>query len=160
MWSINALKFDGTNDYIEVAPSQSLYPPSINQLTIDFWIKLASSGLTMRVVDNTQVTTGGGYFINILDDGKVHIGLNNDPGSYLISNTALEVNQWYHVVASYNGTIIKFFINGLQDPITKLYSNSVNVWPKTLHIGKNHQINSNYLNATLDDLRISYAALY
>jgi len=156
--STYALQFDGINDYAVVANNLSLSPQ--NQITIEFWVRIFSLN-NMVIIDKTPNANNQGYLVDI-DNGKVHFILNNEASLHLTSNNQLNLGQWHHVAAVYNGNTMKIFINGVQDPATISFSGSINQNNLPLYIGRHHptQGTTYYFNGILDEVRISNIARY
>lgn len=116
-----ALSFDGIDDYIEINDSPSL--DIADEITIEAWVKsnVASGSLTKldRILEKNN-----SYAFDFNHDawGKGNFGLNFTVGGFTdlqyLSN--LPANTWLHLVATYDGSVMKIYLNGVLD-------NSVNV---------------------------------
>ena len=95
-----------TDSYVQIAkdPVFSAFPA----LTVEAWVKISSAAGRYDILNKAPL------FFN-LQNGKPAIyifGLSN-PG-YHISPTAIAVNEWTHVAASWDGSAVKVFVNGTQ----------------------------------------------
>jgi hypothetical protein len=112
----SALNFDGVNDYVSVAPSNSL--DVIAHITIAAWIYPTDINRgEMCIVDKYEVS---GFSLGVNYDANINrevCFLLNISGSKttLRSVRKLENNTWYHVIASYDGAAMKLAINGVED---------------------------------------------
>jgi hypothetical protein len=151
----SAYSFNGTSNYIEVPSSVSLQSPSItNAITQTAWIK-PIGGNTITMKSNTSSgpsSYGMGFDIDAL------IQMYNNYSNNLRSSFTFIPNTWYFVAVTYDGIIMRNYING------NLISSSVS----------NHTIGSNslpliigadyfgileYYQGDIDELKIYNTAL-
>lgn len=142
-----ALSFDGSNDYAEVLNTDIL--KSQNSLTVSAWIKVDVSS-----------TSSLHYFINTNGFG---VWKRNDQMGLAISlphtnstRGQIETNTWQQIVGTYDGTLIKFYVNGELKGFTN--------WPGTMSFeGSRNTVigtfNGEYWNGTIDEVRIYNRAL-
>ena len=102
-----AYSFDGTGDYINIATTNGLDTPS--NITISAWIK--TSDLNGALFDKRDSSSDGyGMFIF---NGYLHLRINaniqNSTGTYISDNV------WHYVVATYDGTYIRLYVDGTID---------------------------------------------
>lgn len=110
----NALNLS-KGDRLLVDDAPTLNPGS--QITISAWIKPAASG-TQYVVRKGRQDATDGYELGLSSDGKVFVRFNQ-----ATSGDAFRVNStskypttgtvWLHVAATYDGSTIKLYINGV-----------------------------------------------
>lgn len=112
-----AVAFDGRTAGATVASSPSL---KVNWITIELWVKkITESGAGFYVAKN--VAGGGGVgsswfqLLNNGSSGRLEFRVTGDVDPVLVSSTALAVNTWYYVVATYDGTAAKLYLNGKLD---------------------------------------------
>jgi hypothetical protein len=102
------ISFDGVDDYISAARIAALNPTG--QISAAAWIKTTSSQEQYIVTQNNDSY----YFATgINGDGTACIFMNNVSAGWLCSLTAVNDNNWHHVVASYDGTTISIYVDGL-----------------------------------------------
>jgi len=112
----SCVELDG-NDYIILNETDS--NPTEN-FTISTWINIntlpTDSASRMYPVTNDLdgATSGWGLFINDAPD-TFQFRANDLTTEYVDATTTLSVNQWYHVVARYNGTHLSIFVDGIQE---------------------------------------------
>ncbi len=130
-----ALQFDGIDDKIFVPYSPFLQLPT---LSISAWIKRDSS------TDGTIISRNGPYYLQIYNN-KLRGGVFSGSGSTwtdLNGTTTLQVGVWYHVGMTYDGNILKLFVNGQEEtsaqnvPISS--SNSQNLYIAWGEPGQNY----------------------
>ncbi len=146
-----ALKFNGTSQYVNVPDSDSL--DLSNKMSISVWFKPsqlinAASGRK----DMLQKFTAYWLIFNYPSgDGKLTFVLNSGANRVKSTRTSWVSNQWYHAVATYDGTNMALYINGVLEGVTPT---SVAVARNTFPVqfGGNTQQNF-WFPGTLDDVR-------
>ena len=119
--SKGGIVLDGTNDHISIGTTPALDITS--QLTLEILVRnealadashgdgLLSKGISddnnSGVYEMLMVTSGGANypFIRIRTNSTV---------TYNPTEIALELNKDYHIVGTYNGSIMRMFINGVE----------------------------------------------
>ena len=162
--------FNGVNDYVEKTSPNNL---TFNKaFTLMAWIK---------TTDNAGKIAGRwngiqwGYMICIgegpgIGSGYGAILIDKDVGSgsydgYRYSETALNNNQWYHIVGVYDGdlNILDLYINGSKSNGTRSasipnYIASQNQ-PFSISNGSNNTSNNRYFTGIIDEVRVYNRAL-
>jgi hypothetical protein len=126
------------------------------QFTVSLWVKPISVGWWARVIDFGNGQSSDNVILS-LDSGS-----NNKPGFRFykgssieggsLSNSALGQNQWQLLTATYDGTSLNIYINGVLTG-----SNSASFVPSTIfrtncYIGKSNWADG-YSSSLFDDLR-------
>ena len=150
-----ALSFDGTNDYVIVADSNSL--DITDAVTISAWVKPISWPIDlMRVVYKQSYSmhwrnnnTYGGFF-----------WWSDDTSDYFDSTTQLALGNWYHIAITYDKTTGKLllYLNGSLDKTFSGYTKSMKVLTNNLGIGAGDDA-SRFSNAIIDEVRVYNRAL-
>ncbi len=148
-----ACGFDGGNDLINISDSNSL---DVSNMTISAWVKVANLN-SYRMIVTKAVGTGSAssnFELRLqVGTGKVEFVGNGGIGT--ISTNSLTMNQWYHVVGTFNGTHAAAYINGVLDgtPVsTTITTNS-----RPVYIGERDDLSAygNYkFNGSIDEVRI------
>jgi hypothetical protein len=159
-----ALEFDGQDDYVEVLDSTELNPPAI---TVAAWVNfkgfpepgengwrnsvIASKGTDVLVDGNyvlftcAQFVDGAHMYFQITEQGQY---------TYVGGNTIIVEDEWYYVVGTYDGSILRVYVNGVLDGEavlnTQRTSNTEN-----LQIGAMRMLGNGYwTNGTIDEVKI------
>src|SRR6476661_1999443 len=104
-----ALSFNGTNQYVSL-PATTPVPVGNSAYTIEAWIKPNQMGVYGIIGwgnygTNSQVTA-----LRLSPGGIHHYWWNNDLGA----NVGSLVGAWHHVVASFDGTTRRLYLDGTQ----------------------------------------------
>lgn len=121
----SGMKFDGTNDFVEVPDNPSLKPTT---LTLETWLKFdsltstvtggAPAGYQNIIFKKNSRTAGtgfeGGYSLVKNPDNRLGIGFNSAGGGtdFASSTTFVQTGVWYHIVATHDGANIRLYVNG------------------------------------------------
>ena len=110
---------DGTDAYINVPDSDQL---DVSTFTISLWMKPASlPSINMYMVSKTSTGQDDGVCLFLQNDGKLVLHWEVSNTDYnLTSNEAVEAGKWTHVVATYDGSVDRIYINGSQDNIKNI----------------------------------------
>ncbi len=169
-----AFQFDGMDDMVVVPDSPSLRP---EQLTVAAWVKFASleSQRYGALVDfpgyqyiifKRNPRLGSFEDFSLIKagnpDGVFWIGVAPEAtmqGNGAASLTRVVAGQWYHVAATYDGSAIRLYVNGVMEGEVPyaypLYHSS-----QPLVIGRSgEEIHDAAFNGLIDDVRIYNRAL-
>ena len=155
----NALEFDGANDYVVVANNDNLRLRTA--ITVEAWIKADSLAGWEAPLSYMQDDAGNesGYGM-IYVGNKMRFSLvtetmgrddfNDNPGATI--NTGI----WYHIAGTYNGSTIKFYLNGvLAASEAKSGYIDLEFQPSDLRIGAYHDANEDYyFDGAIDEVRV------
>lgn len=150
----SCLEFDGENDYVIMPNATNLNPE--NQLTIMAWAKTRDNK-TCKIAQkgdwdghgvHQDKWSGWRGHIRLATNNSVSIGWNNGIPQY---------NEWYHICVTYNGTLLKLFVNG-QLKNSQEVSGNLKVNSRTFSIGSDTGAQK-YFNGFIDDVRFYSSAL-
>ena len=158
----NAYNFNGVSDFISIP---NIAANGNSSRTFNAWVRLNSISSTSpsNYIISTGSPSNSSTFNFRLVAGKLGVmgyssatPIGNDAGD---STTNLSTNTWYFCSVTYDGSYLKFYLNGtLLDTvlITNLYTTSGqnNYFGKSNHIGWEY-----YLNGKIDDISIYNYAL-
>jgi len=117
-----AVGFDGQSGAASVVSSTTL---QVNTVTIELWVnKRTDTEYGAYVVKNFEAGGGAGTgwfeLLNSHHDGRLEFRVTSDGVPTLVSSSTLALNTWYYVVATYDGAVAKFFVNGKLDSTLKV----------------------------------------
>lgn len=158
----NAIKFDGTDDYVDFGNRSVLRFQS--GFTVEAWINPTEErGYPLSFMNLTE-TVKNGYGFGY-ENGKLRFLI--QPLSMPVEEWSelpgaiLPLNEWSHVAATYDGKIIKFYLNGV---LTDSKTTSTNVqsitWsalPTGLYAGRymaTTPSEASYFKGIIDDIRL------
>ncbi len=129
-----ALKFDGVDDYVNVGDptNGSLDFDITSPLSISAWVNRATLGSSVGIVVKRMAVTSGYDFSIVGSNDHVQFGIGDNFGSNFrigneTANPISNPNQWYHVVATYNGNSassgINIYVDGVKQSLTNAFDN-------------------------------------
>ena len=154
----NGLKFNGTS-YVYFANSACL--DFTGPITISLWIK-PEADETHRVAPLCKAMTGAGWSWQLRydwDSPKPYMGFifNGIGGRTWVSvKQQLTLKEWYHIVASYDGSLLKCYLNGKEKDSAVMSGFTNGKFP--LLIGQDGW--RNFWIGAIDDVRIYNRGLY
>jgi hypothetical protein len=167
---VRALAFDGSNDYVTI-PHASVLNPGSSAFSISCWIKPPNSNQYGPILQKRNADGGIGqlYALAVATSGfdatvgkKISFSLLwNSTSVVRSSHTTADVadGNWHHVVAVWNGSAIKIYVDGVDRALTSEASTgtiSVGMSPSgALRLGANVPGGFHYTGRQ-DDLRLFF----
>ncbi len=160
------LEFDGDNDYIE-APDSSSLDTITSEITLIVWVKpfiTAKQAMIEKWLYGLGISERS-FVLYSSADGKINFELSADGTSvnaiWLISENTLDNNIWSHVAVTSDGTTVKIYINGEQDPNIENSPAGINPSNANLHFGRWWTDDQWYdpFNGIIDEVKIYNHAL-
>ena len=141
-----SLNFDGVDDYVEIPSSTSL--DIINTITIEAWINPISYTFYPQIIGKGNVGNYTESYAIFLEDGIGRVGflLNKDgttSGRSVLYGTVIPLNSFTHVLGTYDGTIMKLYINGTE-VASGSHSGGIFITTYPVTIAKSERENSPY----------------
>jgi hypothetical protein len=136
-----ALAFHGTNEYVEL-PFESHFDLT-TQISVEAWVYPESLGPAALV-------SKGAWKLGLDASGKVTF--TTDTTAPLVSGTALDLDAWVHVAASYDGARRVIHINGVPDADDS-HTAAIDTNDDPVRFGANPN-GSEHFTGMLDDVRI------
>jgi hypothetical protein len=108
-----------SSHYVSVTDADSL---SSATLSVEAWVRFSVAGT--RII---YCGKGGGanfadteYWLERTAGNKFSVWFSNGTtgSNHLLASSSVSTNTWYHVVGVYDGTAIRGYVNGVQDPAT------------------------------------------
>ena len=154
-----SISFDGNGDYLNIPPTPQFNFGSGNY-TIEFWIYLNSTG-TQGVLHTSNFAndTPGGVYIRIVPTGLVEYAMSSDDtfGTRVMatSSVGISTSTWTHVACVRNGNTMTVYINGTSRGTNTFSGSAYFSSSYNTRIGYWRDLDTSYLNAYIDDLRIT-----
>jgi hypothetical protein len=151
--SNRAYLFDGIDNYIEINHSASLNLSQ--QISISFWAKLETSAdyyWPYHIIEKYECWGIGQREFDINGGIQTSVGYFN---SFLLN---FEADKFYHIVMTYNGSLLRSYVNGVLSESTSA-SGSIITNLNNIYIGKYTLGDGYFFDGTLDDIRIYNRAL-
>ena len=147
-----ALSFNGTSSWVTVPDSASL--DLTNRITLEAWVNPAVLSGAWRTVIFKQTNNGMAYALYAANAanrplGQVQIGGEQNA----IGPSALPLNTWTHLAATYDGAAVRLFVNGTQ-VASKTQTGNAAVSTGVLRIGGNSIWTNERFNGRIDEVRI------
>jgi fibronectin type 3 domain-containing protein len=151
----NALLFGGSGSYVTIPDSPSL--ELTTGMTLEAWVNPAGVNSNWRDViykgiDNYYLSATSSH--GSVPDGEALVG-----GVHVeaFGTSALAVNTWTHLAATYDGTAVRLYVNGVQVSSTAFTGNIVTS-TNPLQIGGD-TIYGQFFTGAIDEVRIYNVAL-
>jgi len=115
-YSQNSLDFDGTDDRVDCGTDTSVTIKG-TKITVEAWIYPTAWKTNVydgNIVNKEYNTSNYGYMLRCGASGKLNFGIGDGTWREITSaNTILTLNTWQHVAASYDGTKLRLYLNGV-----------------------------------------------
>jgi hypothetical protein len=140
------------NDYVEVPNDPSLELGDTDEVTVSAWVNKDSAQSGWRAIVqhsdesfNMQFQNGNEPRFTIHDDGNWVSA--ERPGS-------VSSNQWYHFVGLYDGSEIRFYVDGVVPAADTATVDDMDETTEPLGIGENLDAPGRVLDGKIDEVRI------
>lgn len=161
----SCLSFDGDHDYVTIADDDSL--DFSESGTIEAWVNINSHEPFAGIVHKGEKSdfSDEAYTLQFWNDlGAVKFAIFNDAGEMeeIDSSIQLDLNEWYHIAATWNTSSLSLYINGELDSSK---SNTIGMVKNTdgnVQIGAQltEDYNENYgvfgFNGLIDSVKLHY----
>jgi len=165
-----ALKFDGEDDYIKVNDSETLRIQE--ELTLSAWVKLDEISWDYARIVVKEFGDGIPYVsYGLMADHNAsrrfgfHLSDEYDVITYIQADDTHSAGVWYHVAGVWNGSTMFLYVNGQQQQETASFTGEI-AYPDfigssgaALNMGGDTARNIEYLNGSIDDVRVYSRAL-
>jgi hypothetical protein len=162
----SALHLDGFRDYVEIPDDVHLRP---RHITISAWINMESLTNHMMVVSKSNYADSyeEQYAVHVRVDGEYwrRVGMNIKRNSNcepwlgwyrVYSQTLLNLNTWYMVTGTWDGTHLRMYVNGVREgDETEVPAGPIDDCPGgTLRIGRWRAGDEQCFHGLIDDVRL------
>ena len=147
----NALDFDGSDDYVDCGNSASVQRNGTQSFTLEAWVKPVG-GVWGTVISKFSLS-GTGYSLGIYGDNKPLVFMGNNSSDWNLGTTstvALTPGVWSHIAATYDGSTIKIYVNGILTQ-SAAWTNGITDSGNDLLLGSS---SGTTLNGQMDEARV------
>ncbi len=153
----NSFSFDGGSDYITLSGSGGITPN--DDVSLQAWIKVNTlDTITQYIISKSgSISTNKDYSLAITatTDLVQLVVFQGNTGYSVVSTSAIQTGQWYHVVGTWDDTAnkLRLYINGILNN-TASPSLTRSKTALNLVIGKFADGSSNYFDGKIDEVGI------
>lgn len=155
----SCLMFDSVNDYVDCGNDASVN--ITGSFTIEAWINAAALTSWMRVIDKGMSSNGAPAIFLSNDNAlkfQATIGGSNT-GEVTIGSMSGSLNQWHHVAATYDGSVVKTYFDGAYSGNSVSRSGAVSTSNLNWCIGCRADTTTNIFDGKIDEVKIWNVAL-
>ena len=156
-----ALSFNGSSDFVEVPNSENLNPKKA--MSMGCWVNVKGNvGQHRDIISKDGENAERQYLLTASDVNKfrAHIWTSDGVAHYFDGKTSVELDTWYHVAQTYDGSILKLYVNGKEDGNVS-FSGDIIVTSQPVRIGggANAGAAPYHIPAIIDEVAIFNVAL-
>ena len=146
-----ALSFDGNADWVTVADANDL--DLTTNMTLEAWVYPTTTNNVWRAVVAKELGNDLAYgmMARSSSPGRPYAVISTTGEQLAQGPTTLPANTWAHLAATYDGSALRFYINGAL-VTTKAAIGSITTTNLPLHIGGDAL--NEWFNGRIDDVRI------
>jgi hypothetical protein len=146
----NVVNFDGIDDNINFKNNFNL---DNGNFSIEVWIKSNATNANTQTIISKHLSPSStdGYDLRLVNN-RISFNWNNNS---IIANHAIDINRWYHIAVTFNGTDYKLYIDGILDKTASGVNPTLNNIDYIVGaMSQNTDTPYNYYNGYADELRI------
>ena len=156
-----ALSFDGAANHVEVPDAPNLNPTKA--MSMGCWVYITGNvGQHRDIISKDGESSERQYLLTASDVNKfrAHIWTPDGVASYFDGKTSVELNTWYHVIQTYDGSELILYVNGKEDD-RRSFPGGIIVTKQPVRIGggANPGAAAYYTPGTIDEVVIFNVAL-
>ena len=153
-----ALQFDGIDDLLDCGNGSSLQITG-NKITLEAWINVSefkSQPFAGSVIVKDQGGIDAGYMIRCGGNGIINFNLGTGTWQEINSPAnSVQLNNWHHVAATYDGTKMKIYVDGIVvAEVNRPGLSIANAVSENLFIGESPGFPGRVFNGKIDEVRI------
>lgn len=152
-----AQAFNGTSSMAQDAAYRSIHNPS--NPTVEAWVKMTEvpGASSYCVASCRSAALGNALFVTT--DAKAQFWFGGVTSSNSITGlTTLVADTWYHLRGTYNGSVLKVYVNGVLDASLTVSLGAASAHTNPLTIGRQSHSASSYFKGQIADARLSNTA--
>jgi len=153
-----AVMFSGSNGKVRIPHTAGLMP--LSAFTLEAWIY--PTRFRTNIFEGTVISkesNAGGFALNVGGDGQGRIVMGNPNWiEAVIPAKSISLNQWSHIAAVYDGSSLKFYVNGTLKATT-VNAGSIASSTSPLYIGASAAFGGRGFAGGIDEVTIWNKAL-
>jgi hypothetical protein len=169
-----ALQFDGVDDWVTVADTTGSPLDLTTGMTLEAWVNPIQMSGWETIMMKERGTAGAGllaYALYAHDGAPLAQGTPRPAGYVRVDPVAtttdsavrgvaqLALNTWTHIATTYNGSVQRFFVNGVEVGTPTNRTGNINVANGALRIGGNNSSTGEFFRGLIDEVRVYNRAL-
>jgi hypothetical protein len=118
-----AFLFDGSTGHLRIPDHPSLRPTAA--LTVEAWVKPTTTGTHDEIISKWDVVLGPNqksYTFSLHPDRRAYLYVSptgtDQLAASVFSTTAVPLNEWTHLVGTYDGNALNMYVNGVWENAT------------------------------------------
>jgi hypothetical protein len=121
----NVLRLRGEDDHVAIPDNGSLNLTT--GLTLEAWVRRTTGSAGWNLLfDRRNPTDATGFSLGIQPDSTLRFGLGYGTDARFASGTTIiPMHRWTHVAATWDGSMMRLFVDGVEEPGAVPYSGSV-----------------------------------
>jgi hypothetical protein len=156
----SAADFDGQTGYIEVPDSPWLEPQQVSVAAMVYFRAVEDPRGADLIIRKPYLTNDDSYSLSVLTESRqvefsVNRGSGNPEDGIVRSVRALDLERWYHVAATYDGSELRIYVNGHCEAVAP-YSTPIAYDGGLLELGASSYAGGHldFVDGKLDEIRI------
>jgi chitodextrinase len=154
-----ALSFNGSNAWVTVPDAPAL--DLTTGMTLEAWVKPTKLGAwrtaLIKEAPSQSELTYGLYASTDTGPPSGNVLVGSPPDTFLRGTSTPALNTWTHVSATYDGSTLRVYVNGVQQA-SRAVSGAISTSTGALRIGGN-SVWGEYFSGLIDDVRVYNRAL-
>jgi hypothetical protein len=146
-----AMSFNGTDQYVE-APFN--LPSNTTSFSVSMWVNTTSFSTSQILIDNRD--SGFDGYNCFIASNTINFRINGTDTS--VSTSSLNVNNWFHLALTYDGSTAKIYLNS-GTPTEQALTTTLNINNVTRIGAISQSAASTFFNGKMDEVAIFNTAL-
>jgi hypothetical protein len=154
-----SVAFDGSGDSLVISDSKAVTNMAAfrtGDFTIEMWVYPTANPSVYGAIPNAW-SASDGWGVHYMPSSAANpstIRFDTFVSTNYAANYAVPLNQWTHIAVTRSGTLLKFWVNGVQSGSTATVTENFNMTSATFNLG-NSAAGSREFFGYIDDLRIT-----
>ena len=147
------------SSYVEVQNSENFLPQN---LSVSAWVKLYSMDNEVQVVSKYDASNGKSWNLCVqLSTRKPYFNFRHSGGGNrtVFASTQLDLNQWYHIAGSWDGTDLSVYVNGVKEGSQNESGGVINTSSTKILFGSSNLGSVGFIDGLIDEVSIWEIAL-